>query len=447
MPTPSALRGRALLATLYDAAVVGAAPGPLTTAALRSHPTLPDSPVRIFALGKGAHAMSAAAVEALHDAGCVIAGGVIVAPDVATSPHAALAALAGDHPVPGARSFAAAASIADGVAGVRQDDTVLVLLSGGASSLIAAPLPGLSEGDVARLFELLHRAGLDIRAMNVIRKRFTRWGAGRLAVALASARTHVLALSDVPGDDPADIASGPCAPDTSRAHDVLALLRDAQLLAALPPTLLQHLEHAERGDIDETPKPHHPAFASVTTHVIGSSGLAVAAAIERARELGIFAEAGTHPLGGEAAACGTNIADLLLARAARGLAGCVVWGGETTVLRGSLAPPASADVRPGAGGRCQELALSAARRLAAGGDAARRISILAAGTDGRDGPTDAAGGFADDTVWNAIMQHGHHPQQALDRHESYAALGAANALFQPGPTGTNVMDIVIGLIE
>lgn len=391
--------------------------------------------------------MSAAAVEALHDAGCPIAGGVIVAPAVAPSPHPALAALAGDHPVPGARSFAAAARIADEVAAVQRDDTVLVLLSGGATSLIAAPLPGVSEGDVVRLFELLHRAGLDIRAMNVIRKRFTRWGAGRLAVALAPARTHVLALSDVPNDDPADIASGPCSPDTFTAREVLALLHDAQLLAALPPALLQHLERAEHGDVDETPKPHHPAFASVTTHIIGSNQLAIAAAVERARALGIAAEAATRPLGGEAAACGTNIADLLLARAARGLSGCVVWGGETTVLRGSLALTPSADARPGAGGRCQELALSAARRLAAGGDAARRISILAAGTDGRDGPTDAAGGFADDTVWNAIIQHGHHPQQALDRHESYAALGAANALFQPGPTGSNVMDIVIGLIE
>lgn len=391
--------------------------------------------------------MSAAAVKALHDAGCVIAGGAIVAPDVALAPHPALAALAGDHPVPGAQSFAAAARIAEQVAAVRARDTVFVLLSGGATSLIAAPIPELLERDLSRLFELLHRAGLDIRAMNVIRKRFTRWGAGRLAVALAPARTHVFALSDVPGDDPADIASGPCAPDTSTARDVFALLRDARLLAALPPALLQHLEHAERGDVDETPKPHHPAFAGVTTHIIGSNRLAVTVAVQRARELGIPADAAAHPLGGEASACGTDIADLLLARAERGLTGCVVWGGETTVLRGSLAPISSDDARRGAGGRCQELALSAARRLAAGGDAARRISILAAGTDGRDGPTDAAGGFADDTVWNAITQRGHHPQQALERHESYAALGAANALFQPGLTGTNVMDVVIGVIE
>jgi glycerate 2-kinase len=428
---------------LYDAAVAGAAPGPLTTAALRDLPARAEQRVRIFALGKAAHAMAGAAVEALERAGYVVAEGIIIAAEPAAIPVPPLVTMEGDHPLPGARSFAAADRLAEQAGLTRSDDLALVLLSGGATSLIAAPLPGLDARDLVLLFELLHRSGLDIHAMNVVRKRFTRWGAGRLAIALAPATVHVLVISDVPSDDVADVASGPCTPDPAAADDVIALLRDSALLPRMPAALRRHLESVRLGVAAETPKAGHPAFGAVTTRVIGSNRMAVEAALARSRGLGLHADAGV-PLTGEAARCGETIADVLLTRAGQGVAGCMVWGGEPTVSRAGA--PADDAVAVGTGGRCQELALAAARRLSAGGDVARRVSLLAAGTDGRDGPTDAAGAFVDASVWDAISRAGVDGARALERHESYGALDAGGALFRPGPTGTNVMDVVIGVV-
>ncbi len=429
---------------LYDAAVGAADPSPLTKDALHALALGGGRRIRLFSLGKAAQAMAVAAVDALRDCQCELAGGVIVAAQGASSPDPNVVALRGDHPVPGPRSVLAAGAVADQAAAVGDDEIALVLLSGGATSLIAAPIAGVAERDLVRLFDLLHRAGLDVHAMNVVRKRFTQWGAGRLAVALAPARTCVLAISDVPGDDPADLASGPCEHDVSTAGDVIALLRDATLLAELPPGLRKHLEAVRRGNAPETPKPSHHAFSGVTTSIIGSNRMAVAAALARARDLGVDAEPGGEPLTGDAVRWGSRVADALITRAERGWAGCVVWGGETTVHR-----PASAvdSPPPGLGGRCQELALAAARQLSTGAGGAQRITILAAGTDGRDGPTDAAGAFADATVWSTAARHGRSGEEALARHDSYSALDAAGALFRRGPTGTNVMDIVIGVVR
>ena len=401
--------------------------------------------------------MAGGAISALQRSLHTIAGGVIVAPESAPSPYPTLTALPGDHPLPGRRSFTAAQRIAETAAGMRSDDVAIVLLSGGATSLIAAPLRGMAESDLGHLFELLLGSGLDIREMNTVRKRFTRWGAGRLALALAPARTHALIISDVIGNDPADIGSGPCTPDRHTVRDVLALLERASLLGRIPPAMRDYLAGVSRGVIPETPKETHPAFAHVSTRVIGANHLALDAAVVRARELSIGAEPVRAPLRGEAARCGEAIAESLLQRAERDQAGCVVWGGETTVQLGRASPARPGPITPSAradatavaatGGRCQELALAAAKRLAAGGASARRITILAAGTDGRDGPTDAAGAFADASLWEAIARSGHDPEQALARHESYAALAAAGALLRRGLTGTNVMDVVLGVVE
>jgi glycerate-2-kinase len=329
------------------------------------------------------------------------------------------------------------------VADVRAGDRTVVLLSGGATSLVASPVTGIVGGDLVRLFELLHASGLDIHTMNVVRKRFTRWGAGRLAVTLPSGRTDVLLISDVPGDAPADVASGPCEPDASTADEVMALLRECGLLNALPRSLRAYLDAVRRGEADETPKASHPAFVGVTTRIIGSNRLALAAVAERAHRLSLPTDVVARPLEGEAADGGAMIAGDLLARAESGWRGCVVWGGETTVRRADV----SGAVARGVGGRCQELALAAAQRFHAQGGAARRVSLLAAGTDGRDGPTDAAGAFADVSTWSAILRAGLDPVRALAVHDSHAALDTANALLRRGPTGTNVMDVVIGVVE
>ena len=428
----------------------------MTAAALRDFPARPGQRIWLYALGKAAHPMAAAAVATLQRSLHSISGGVIVSTDAAPAPHATLSSLQGNHPLPGRLSFTAAARIGDLAVGMRGDDIAIVLLSGGASSLIAAPLRGMSEADVGQLFELLLVAGLDIRAMNTVRKRFTRWGAGRLALALAPARTYAFVISDVVGDAPADIGSGPCTPDAATVRTVIDLLNQSALYARISPAMRDHLTGVIRGVIPETPKAAHPAFAHVTTRIIGSNRLAVDAAVAHAHSLSLAAERITAPLEGDASSCGARVADALLQRAQQGASGCIIWGGETTVRLSGLPEPATTRASggvaatragPPSGGRCQELALAAARRLAEVGGCASRITILAAGTDGRDGTTDAAGAFAHESIWSAIRDGGRDPEAALQRHESHAALAAAGALLPARSTGTNVMDVVIGLVE
>jgi hydroxypyruvate reductase len=450
------LRGRALLIDLYDAAVAGAAPGPLTTAALRDFEAVPTQRLWLYAIGKAAHPMAAAALSALQRSRHVIAAGVIVAPELLPSPYATVNALAGDHPLPGRGSFAAAQRIGELAAGMRSDDVAIVLISGGASSLIGAPLRGMTESDLIQLYELLLGSGLDIRQMNAVRRRFTRWGGGRLALALAPARTHAFIVSDVAGDSPADIASGPCTPDPTTVHEVLELLQRTALYGRIAPSMRDYLTGVVRGLTPETPRESHPAFAHVSTRVIGSNRLATTAAAERAAACALPVVSCPTLLAGDASQCGTTIASTLVARARDGWHGCMIWGGETTVQLSSdpaqRAPHATnpSDVPtfdPPKGGRCQELALAASRVFAEAGDAARQITLLAAGTDGRDGPTDAAGAFADASVWPAIRDSGRAPELALAQHDSYVVLDAVGALHRRGLTGTNVMDVVIGVIE
>jgi len=446
-----------LLTSLYEAGVDAVAPGPLTAGALDALELAGSQRCWIFAAGKAAGAMAAAATTSLQQGHHSVAGGVVVAPSAADPPCATVSALRGDHPLPGSNSFAAAGRIGKLAEEVRSDDVAIVLLSGGASSLIAAPIGGLAEEDLVHLFDQLMASGLDIADMNRVRKRFTRWGAGRLALALAPARTRVLLISDVPGDDPVDVASGPCAPDPTTVHEVLALLRHAGLHEGLAPPLRDYLARVVRGLIPETPK-RADTFAHVTTQVTGNNRLACDAVVSRARLLGLPAHHSPVFLAGDAARAGTAVALELVNRAREGRRGVVVWGGETTVRlaaspRASTLVPSSAQGRTAArenrpqGGRCQELALSAARQLSDAGDAGRRVTLLAAGTDGRDGPTDAAGGFADAFTWRAIAAAGRDPSLDLARHDSGLALAAGGALLRRPLTGTNVMDLVIGVIE
>ena len=445
--------GRELLVDLYEAAVAGAAPGPITAEALRDLNARAGQRIWLYAFGKAAHPMASAAVASLQHAGHDIVAGVVVAPEAQSSLHARISTLVGDHPLPGPRSFASAKRIGELATDIRSDDLALVLISGGATSLIGAPLDDMSEADLVHLYELLLGSGLDIREMNAVRKRFTRWGAGRLAVALASARTHALLVSDVETDDPADIASGPCTPDPNTVHDVIAILQRAGLHGRLGPAMSEYLGDVARGRLPETPRATHPAFARVTTRIIGSNRLSTEAAAIRANALSLPVVNHGSVLTGEAAPCGAALATSLLEQARDGWRGCVIWGGETTVQLGTLAPgpndPSGAppSVEAPRGGRCQELALAAARVLADGGEHARRITLLAAGTDGRDGPTDAAGAFADATVWAAIRASGRSPELALATHDSYSVLDAVGALHRRGHTGTNVRDVVIAVLE
>jgi hydroxypyruvate reductase len=397
----------------------------------------------LFAFGKAAAPMASAASRVLLRGLHTIVGGVVVSADTAAaSPYPTLSALAGNHPVPGARSFAAAGKIAEITPGRRGGDTAVVLLSGGTSSLIGAPLPGMNGTDLSQLFEQLLGSGLDIGSMNIVRKRFSRWAAGRLALALAPASTHCLAISDVANDDLSAIGSGPCSPDSSTVNDVTDILKRANLFARIPQSHRDYLAQVARGTVPETPKKTHPAFAHVSSRVIASNSVAVDAAAESARSRGLTVDASAPRLSGEAARVGETIARQLLARRAAGHSReCFIWGGETTV---TITGAASA--RPSGGGRCQELSLAATRIFADAGENGAGITLLAAGTDGRDGATDAAGAVVDARTWHAIAEGGGDAAQLLASHESNAALRAANALIPRRDTETNVNDVVIGLI-
>jgi glycerate-2-kinase len=438
--------------------------------------------VHVLALGKAAPAMADGAVAALRDAGVVPAGGLIVA---AHRPNGTppLPLRVGDHPIPDIGSLAAADAIARAIAEIDQGDDVLVLLSGGTTALCAAPCAELSAlvghpADAQRLLAdavaaMLAR-GMAIHEMNAIRRRLLRWGGGRLATALAArgARTiTALAISDVIGDDPAVIGSGPCTADPLGADDVLALCDAHGLRGVLDAPLLRALGLAGSGaQTIVPPAASHPAFTRVSHTVIAGNRDACDAAAEAARRDGVpevvVADAW---LEGDAASLGVAIARVALRRAASHDTACVlVWGGEPTVLLvdddaasdgdandGDQRDAGDDHAEPALGGRMQELALAAALALespealapfdavARARALAARITILAGGTDGRDGPTDAAGGIADALTAPRARRAGRHPDTDLRRHRSHPALEAAGALLRTGPTGTNVMDLVL----
>ena len=420
---------RALLLELYAAAIEAAQPGPAVTAALAGAAL--QRRVHVIAVGKAASGMAAAATKAIAASGRELAGGVVVTVDDAPAPvpAAGLRVLSGDHPTPGPRSLRAAAAIAHAAEAVRAGDSAVVLLSGGATSLAAAPVAGVEPEELAALNEALLASGLDIVAMNRVRKRFLRWGAGRLAAALAPADIHCLVASDVTGDDLAAIGSGPCVPDDTTADEVTAMLNAAPIGGRVPRGIVRLLAETSAGRSPETPKPGDAMFAGVESRIILRNRLALAGAAERAAALGLSAEIMAEPLAGAAADAGGRLGRALDGRDA---GRCRIHGGETTVSLGDA---------PGTGGRCQELALAAARELAGRPVAA----LLAAGTDGRDGPTDAAGAVVDGATWARIGAAGRDPAGDLLRHDAGPSLAAARALIPRRRTGTNVADIVITL--
>ena len=422
---------------IHRAALAAVDPAPVVRRALAFATVPPGARVFLLALGKAAPAMAAAAVASLRVQGIEPAAGLVVAHTESPPPHPRVAVVVGDHPVPGARSMAAAERLGGLVRQVAPRDLVWVLLSGGTSSLIGAPAATLTIAELGALHELLLGSGLDIAHINVIRKRVSRWGAGRLAQALEPATVRVLAISDVPDDEFEAIGSGPLSPDPTTANDVIALLRSAGLWTRIPAAVRDLLA---REDAIETPKPGDGAFRSVTTEIIASNDTAVQAALERAAGMGYRSAQAVTSLDAEAALAGSALAGELLDAAGDGGPRVLVRGGEPVVSLGAAAPNAR-------GGRAQELALAAARRLSEAADAPRPMVLLAAGTDGRDGPTDAAGALVTPRTWRAIADAGRDPARDLEAHDAYRALDAAGALLRTGPTGTNVMDIAVLLVR
>lgn len=435
-----------VLQRCFAAAVTGADPARATREAVASR-VLSGRQVWIIALGKGAARMARGAQEALEARGIQPAGGIVVAPSGEDGAPAGLALVEGDHPVPGDGSRRAASRLGAMASEIPTGDDVLVLLSGGTTSLAAAPVDGVRPEELRRLFESLLGSGADIVMMNALRKRVLRWGAGRLAKALQGRRVHCLVASDVPGNDPASIGSGPCSPDQLTARQLLQQLIDAGIEHVIPAGVADYVQRVMNGLEPETPKADNPCFATVQLQIILDRVAAVAAAAAEARRCGGAPVLRVHQaLSGDAAVAGADIARFLAQWRPRAPASppegtsfaCALFSGETTVTL----PPGSS----GRGGRCQELALATARALHALGAAGQGITVLAAGTDGRDGPTDAAGAIVDGETWRALAATGLDPDRALSAHDAYPALDRIGALLRTGPTGTNVNDLVIATL-
>jgi glycerate 2-kinase len=432
---------RNILDRLFRAAVAAADPAAAVNAALETLPVQTSGRLFLLALGKASAAMADAAIAWSREKGKALSGGVVVGPAAIIHRHPPIIHhQVGDHPVPGSNSVKAADLVDRLSLELRNEDEVWVLLSGGTSSLVGAPVPGVTPEDYVELFQILLASGLDIRTTNLVRKRVSRWGGGRLALALSPARVRVLAISDVADDDLATIGSGPCAPDPTSATELKTILGTRGLWHRLPDTVCSYIEEVIGGLRGETPKFDDPRFSRVQSLVLANTTTAISGAVNEARALALSCSIeGT--LAGDATEQGADIAAYLVEAARRGRQGIFLWGGETTV---TLGRPTDRHEAPaaGTGGRCQQLALSAAIRLgeAKAGD---RITLLAAGTDGRDGPTDAAGALIDGTTAAAVGN----PREYLERHDAYPALKRAGALFITGPTGTNVRDLVIGLIR
>jgi hydroxypyruvate reductase len=374
--------------------------------------------------------MTGAAVRTL---GARLQGGVVIAPQaVEVAPP--LEGITAEHPQPGPGSEAAGRRALDVASSTPRDSEVLVLISGGASSLMCLPDPDISLDDKRAATGVLLRSGADIHALNTVRKHLSRIKGGRLAVA-SSARVRALVLSDVVGDDLSFIASGPTVADPSTYADALAVVDRFGGRDAYPRPVVAHLEAGAAGRRPESPKPGDPALARTETRVIGGRHEAMQGAAAEARLRGYAVIVVDDPIVGEARRAGVELVRSARARAAStsGRPICVVASGETTVqVRGH-----------GRGGRNQELAIAAATALA--GD--RPAAMASAGTDGIDGPTDAAGALVDHTTLTRAAAAGLAPAEAvLDANDAYPWLDAIGDLIRLGPTGTNVGDLQVFLL-
>jgi glycerate 2-kinase len=334
---------------------------------------------------------------------------------------------------------------AEGVTGAQQilhlagtagpQDVGLCLLSGGGSALLPAPAAGITLADKQHVTRLLHASGATINEMNAVRKHLSAIKGGRLAQAFAGKALFSLIISDVVNDPLDVIASGPTAPDPTTFADAVAVLEKYDLSHQVPPTIRNHLQSGVAGRIPETPK---TLPAHVHNHVIGNNARALAAAEAKAADLGYCVVNLGPGIEGETRDVAFGMAQTvrsILHERQSGPPLCLLSGGETTV---TLGPD------HGLGGRNQEFVLAVLVKLSP--DAMSQVVILSGGTDGEDGPTDAAGAVADAGTITRGAEHGMDASAHLDRHDAYPYFKATGDLLVTGLTGTNVMDVRVILI-
>ncbi|TSA49952.1 glycerate kinase [archaeon] len=385
---------------------------------------------RIIVVGMGkASAGMASSLESLL--GARITDGLVVTADGYRVPTRSVKVVEASHPVPDARGLASAQKIADLVDDAQEDDLVIVLISGGGSALLTLPSLGIVLDDLAATNELLLYSGAKIQEINTIRKHLSQLKGGQLAARAFPATVVALVLSDVPGDPLDVIASGPTVGDPTTYADTARILRHYGLWKRVPPSVRDRIERGLSGETPETPKSWDDMFARVTTTIIGSGLVAAEAALSEARELGYHALLLTTTLEGEAREVGKVLAAIAREEVQHErplpLPALIVAAGETTVTV----------IGRGKGGRNQELALSAALGI----EGLSGAAIASVGTDGRDGPTDAAGAIVDGGTIPRLCEQGIDPYKSLADNDSYPALARSGDLIITGPTGTNVADL------
>ncbi len=386
-----------------------------------------DERDRVIVLGCGkAGAAMARGIESLL--GDRIADGFVVVKDGYTSPTRYVRLAEAAHPVPDARGQAATRRLLTLAGGAGRNDLIVFLVSGGGSALTPAPAPGISLSDKQVVTALLLAAGATINEVNAVRKHVSGFKGGQLARVANPAPVLALILSDVIGDPLDVIASGPTAPDPTTFAEALDVLARYRVLNRVSVSIRSRLEAGRQGEVAETPKPGDPLFAGVSNQIIGNNATIIDAAAARARGLGYEPHVLTRALHGEA----RQVAAELVEQGRRlPPPACLIAGGETTVtVRG-----------PGLGGRCQEFALAAALALPAGED----LVVLAAGTDGTDGPTEAAGALIDAGTVSRGRAAGLDARQTLDDNDSHRYLRASGDLIVTGPTNTNLLDLYLVL--
>lgn len=430
---------RALAEAIWWAGVRAVDPALLVEQAVRSEPALYQAPrIIVVGAGKAGAGMAAGVEKALADRLDRLVG-LINVPTGLTAPlhrirlHAARPAGVNE---PRPEGVAGAEAMLQLLRTAGPQDVALCLLSGGGSALLPAPAPGLTLEDKLAVTRLLHRSGATIAEINCVRKHLSQVKGGRLAQAFRGQLLLTLIISDVIGDPVDVIASGPTVADPTTYADACRVLQRYGLWTVIPAAVRQHLEAGCRGEIPETAKVLPP---SVRHRIIGNNRLALDAARQYATALGYqvldcgaFIEGETRWV---AQVCAGLIRSILQDGQPVSPPACLLMGGETTV---SLGPDS------GQGGRNQEFVLALCGFL--GTPHLQAVTVLSGGTDGEDGPTDAAGAVADAEIWKTASQAGLRWQDYLARHDSYTFWKQAGGLFQTGLTGTNVMDLRVILI-
>ena len=401
---------RSLLLGAFRAGIAGVDPEAATARAAEKLDFSDNRRVIVIAAGKASAAMARGVAQVTEPV-----EGLIVAPDSADAPFPVIV---GGHPVPTEGSVAGARHALDLAASAGPDDVVVCLISGGASALLAAPAEGLSLDDLQRTNRVLLQCGADVVETNTVRKHLSGIKGGRLAAATGRSRLITLVLSDIVGDPLDAIASGPTIPDPTTFEDALAVIDRYVLRGRIPVGVVTHLERGRAGQIPETPVESHPRHETV---IVGSGAVAAEAASAFFRSHGVHSRIVSTHLMGEA-----RDAAVAAVASPSNSGEALVFAGETTVtLTGS-----------GSGGRNQEAALAAAIEIDG-----RPITFLAGGTDGVDGPTNAAGGVVDGGTIDRGRASGLDSVAALQRNDANTYLAATGDLIVTGPTGTNVADL------